>query len=172
MKKSAFSVQRLAFSFLLITLLSSCASPSPTAPVFPTFILITQDPNASPTPTPFQPSGEVNTPLATFTQAPPASATATITQTPPPTNTAPPSPPTSDSVPPILPPPVNSSRTNYILYSTLDFAGKTLTTDQTVRYYNNTGVSLSEIVFSVQPNRYGNAFILNSISQDGTALTS
>ena len=172
MKKSAFSVQRLAFSFFLITLLASCASPSPTAPVFPTFVLITQDPNASPTPTPFQPSGEVNTPLATFTQAPPATATATITPTPLPANTAPPPPPITDSGPPANPPPANSSRTNYILYSTLDFAGKTITTDQTIRYYNNTGVSLSDIVFSVQPNRYGNAFILNSISQDGTAITS
>ncbi len=173
MMKSAFSVQRLAFYFLLLTLLASCASPTPTAPIFPTFILITQDPNASPTPTPFQPSGEINTPLATFTQAPPATATATITQTPPPTLTFTPlPPPTVGSVPPTSPPPANSSRTNYILYSTLDFAGKTITTDQTIRYYNNTGVSLSNIVLSVQPNRYGSAFILNSISQDGTAITS
>lgn len=172
MKKIAFSFQRLVFYFLLLTLLSSCASPSPTAPVFPTFILITQDPNASPTPTPFQPSGEVNTPLATFTQAPPATATVTITQTPLPTNTAPPSAPTVGSVPPTSAPPATSSRTNYILYSTLDFAGKTISTDQTIRYYNSTGVSLSEIVFSVQPNIYNNAFILNSLSQDGVPLTS
>ena len=173
MMKTAFSFQRLAFYFLLIALLSSCASPSPTAPVFPTFILITQDPNSSPTPTPFQPSGEIITPLATFTEAPPATATATITQTPPPTNTVPPPPPpTVGPVPPTSAPSGTSSRTNYILYSTLDFTGKTITTDQTIRYYNNTGVSLSEIVFSVQPNRYGSTFVLNSISQDGTAITS
>ncbi len=173
MMKTAFSIRRFAFYFLLLALLSSCAAPTPTPREnFAPFVLVTQDPNASPTPTPFQPSGTINTPLATFTQAPPATATATITQTPPPTLTFTPlSPPTVGSVSPTLPPPSNSSRTNYILYSTLDFAGKTITTDQTVRYYNNTGVSLSEIVFSVQPNRYGNTFILNSISQDGTAIT-
>ena len=137
MMKTAFSFQRLAFYFLLIALLSSCASPSPTAPVFPTFILITQDPNSSPTPTPFQPSGEIITPLATFTEAPPATATATITQTPLPTNTVPPPPPpTVGPVPPTSAPSGTSSRTNYILYSTLDFTGKTITTDQTIRYYN------------------------------------
>lgn len=177
MMKTAFSVQRSASRFtfyvLLFALLSSCASPSPTVPVFPTFILITQDPNSSPTPTPFQPSGQVNTPLATFTLAPPATATATITQTPPPALTFTPlPPPISDSVSPTSAPSGTSSRTNYILYSTLDFSGRIIITDQTIRYYNNTGVSLSEIVFSVQPNRYGNTFVLNSISQDGTAITS
>lgn len=178
MMKTAFSVRRsaarFAFHFLLLALLSSCASPSPTAaaPAFPTFILITQDPNASPTPTPFQPSGQVSTPLPTFTQSLPATVTATITQTPLPTNTAPPPPPATGSVPPTSPLPATASRANYILYSTLDFAGKTIITDQTIRYYNSTGVALSELVFSVQPNRYGNTFLLNSISQDGTPLTS
>lgn len=178
MKNTAFSIQRSALRFtfyvLLFTLLSSCASPTPSAPVFPSFLLITQDPNASLTPTPFQPSGQINTPLATFTQAPPATMTSTITLTPPPTATrnAPLPPPITDSVSPTSPPPAASLRTNYILYSTLDFKGRTITTDQTIRYYNNTGVALAEIVFSVQPNRYGNTFVLNSISQDGAALTS
>lgn len=78
-----------------------------------------------------------------------------------------------DSAPPTIPPPAErtSSRTNYILYSTLDFKGRTITTDQTIRYYNNTGAALSEIVFSVQPNRYANTFVLNSIAQDGATLT-
>ncbi|MBI3153011.1 MAG: M1 family metallopeptidase [Chloroflexi bacterium] len=164
---------RIAYYALLITLLSACASPTPTPQSFAPFILITQDPNASPTSTPFQPSGGVNTALPTFTQVPSATATSTITLTPPPTLTfTPPPPPTVGSVPPTSPPPSTSSRANYILYSTLDFTGKTITTDQTIRYYNGTGVALSEIVFSVQPNRYGNTFALNSISQDGTALTS
>ncbi|MBL8101810.1 MAG: M1 family metallopeptidase [Anaerolineales bacterium] len=172
---------RITTYALMIVFLSACASPTPTPQQnFAPFILVTQDPNASPTLTPFQPSGEINTLPATFTQAPPATATATITLTPPPTasRTAPPPPPvafplgTTGSNPSTSPSPSTSSRTNYILYSTLDFAGKTVSTDQTIRYYNNTGVSLSEIVFSVQPNRYGNAFILNSISQDGLSLTS
>ncbi len=159
--------------FLLFTILTACASPTPAAPVFPTFILITQDPNPSPTPTPFQPSGQVNTALPTFTQAPPESAIATITLTPSPTLTFTPLPPTPIVAPATtaVPPPVNSSRTNYILYATLDFAAHTLYVEETVRYYNNTGAALSDIVLSVQPNQYGNAFILESILQDGSALT-
>ncbi|MDP2777134.1 MAG: M1 family metallopeptidase [Anaerolineales bacterium] len=152
--------------------LSSCASQTPTAPAISTFVLITQDPNASPTPTPFQPSGQVNTSPATFTQAPPETVTSTIAPPPTATRTPPPPSPTVDSVSPTSPAPPASSRTNYILYSTLDFKGRTITTNQTIRYYNNTGVTLSEIVFSVQPNRYANTFVLNSIAQDGVSVTS
>jgi hypothetical protein len=169
---------RVIFYILIFTLLSSCASPPPTVQVFPTFILITQDPNASPTPTPFQPSGQINTPLSTFTQAPFASDTPTITNTPIPPTPIPtltatqtfvplPASPTPIVVPPqgavlattaVPPPVVTPSRTNYILYATLDFNAHTLNVDETIRYYNNTGVSLYDIVLSVQPNRYSGAF--------------
>ncbi|MBM4427850.1 MAG: hypothetical protein FJ031_11525 [Chloroflexi bacterium] len=157
---------------LLASLLLSCAAPAalPTSTPqhFAPFILVTQDPNASATPTPFQPSGLAETPLPTFTASPPP--TATFTSTPPATATFPPPPsPTTGSVSPTLP---TSSRTNYILYSTLDFQNKNITTDQTIRYYNNTGTTLSDIVLSVQPNIYTNAFVLNSIAQDGTPITS
>jgi hypothetical protein len=182
---------RITFYFLLFTLLASCTSPSPTAQVFPTFILITQDPNASPTPTPFQPSGQINTPLSTFTEAPFASDTPTITNTPiPPTPiptltatqtfAPPPASPTPMVVPPqgavlattaVPPPVVTPSRTNYILYATLDFDAHTLNVDETIRYYNNTGIALYDIVLSVQPNRYGGAFGLNSVLQDNVTLT-
>lgn len=152
---------------LLLTFLSSCASPTQTPPQFSTFMLVTQDPNASPTPTPFQPAGQVDTPLPSFTPVPIASATLEPTQT----FTA--LPPTSIPLPvnTLSPQPTNSSRTNYILFATLDFNARTLTVDETIRYYNNTGMALSDIVLSVQPNRYGGAFILNSISLDNTALT-
>jgi len=164
---------RVPCSVLLIALLFSCSSPTPTAPVFPTFILITQDPNASPTPTPFQPSEEVNTPLPTFTQAPPESATPTITPTTTQTFTPLPASRTPIVVPAAttVPPPANPSRTNYIFYATLDFAAHTLDVDETIRYYNTTGVALSDIVLSVQPNRYGGAFSLSAIFQDNAALT-
>ncbi|NJN79029.1 MAG: M1 family metallopeptidase [Anaerolineales bacterium] len=118
-------------------------------------------PDIDSTSTPFQPSDLINTPIPTFTISPTVTSTPTITLTPPPTST-------SGSVPPTSPPPTNSSRTNYILYATLNFANKTIAVDQTIRYYNNTGVNLSEIVLSVQPNAYRNSFSLNSISQDGT----
>jgi hypothetical protein len=156
---------------LLFSFLAACASPIQPSPQFPTFILVTQDPNSSPTPTPFQPSGPADTAIASFTPAPPASETSTTTFTPQPTQTF-------TSLPPIpvsttaVPPPVNSSRTNYILYTTLDFDTHTLIVDETIRYYNNTGIALSDVVLSVQPNRYGGAFALNSISQDNAALTS
>jgi hypothetical protein len=164
---------RVACSVFLISLISSCAVPTPAAPVFPNFILITQDPNASPTPTPFQPSGQINTPLPTFTQAPPASVTPTMTLTPIPTQTLTPLPPTPtvDPATTTVPPPANPLRTNYILYATLDFTAHTLAVDETIRYYNNTGVALADIVLSVQPNRYGGAFTLIEIFQDNAALT-
>lgn len=156
---------------LLLSFLSSCASPAQTPPQFPTFILVTQDPNSSPTPTPFQPSGQLDTAVASFTPASIASATSTITPQPTQTFTPLPPSPIPASATTSAPPPVTSSRTNYILYATLDFNARTLIVDETIRYYNNTGVALSDIVLSVQPNRYGSAFILNSISQDNSALT-
>jgi len=150
---------RISFYFLLFALLSSCASPTPTQRVFPQFILVTQDPNASPTSTPFQPSGAV-TEVPTLTPIPP-----TETFTPiPPTLT-----PVSATF--TAPPPGTTPRANYIFYATLDFNAHTLGVDETIRYYNNAGVALSDLVLSVQPNLYSNAFALNSISQDGTALT-
>jgi hypothetical protein len=56
------------------------------------------------------------------------------------------------------------------LYTTLDFAGRSLTADETIRYYNRTGLALSEIVLSVQPNRYTNCFSLTSLAQDNRAV--
>lgn len=152
---------------LLLSFLSACASPTQTPPQFPTFILVTQDPNSSPTPTPFQPSGQIETSIASFTPVPFASSTPEPTQT---FTVLPPTPipaPVNTSAPPSG----NSSRTNYIMYATLDFNARTMAVDQTIRYYNNTGTALSEIVLSVQPNRYGGAFVLNSISLDNTPLT-
>ncbi len=157
--------------FLLIWMISGCA-PQTAAPVqFPTFILVTQDPNASPTPTPFQPSGGSDNLVPSFTPAPEASPTFTITFTPPPTFTPIPTIQPSSGGNTGAPQPSTSSRTNYILYADLDFNARIIAVDETIRYYNTTGVSLSDIVLSVQPNRYGSAFTLNSISQDSTALT-
>ncbi len=174
---------RIAFCVLLIAFLASCASPtpSPTPQVFAPFILVTQDPNSSPTPTPFQPSGQANTNTPTFTLSPFVPATLTMTSTPAPTATrAATQIPTQTQSPPTNPippattsaPPSEPSRTNYILYATLDFRARTMDVDETIRYYNDTNEALSNIVLSVQPNLYGSAFVLNSISQDSVALTS
>ena len=161
-------VLRFAYFVSLIALLAACASPAPSAPAFPSFVLVTQDPNASPTPTPFQPSGTIDNVIPSFTPEPPT-ATPTLTQTAVPASST----PTTVSAATVAPPPSagTASRTNYILYATLDFTAHTLDVEETVRYYNNTGVALSDIVLSIQPNLFGNVFLLNSIAQDNTALT-
>lgn len=166
MRNTRLQLLRLSHYILLLAFLSACAPPAPAvaAPVFPQFILVTQDPNASPTPTPFQPAGFTATEIPTFTPIPP---TPTATQTPPPA-----SPTTAPATAAVSTAESDSaSRTNYILYATLDFTARTLSADETIRYYNNTGAELSEIVLSVQPNLYGSAFTLNSVTQDGAALT-
>lgn len=165
---------RFTFFFLLSILLVSCAAPSPTPTPqpFAQFILPTRDPNAV-TSTPFQPAGQTDTPIPTFTASPQPSATFTQTSPAAATLTPPPSTPTTASAAPTSSSPTtNSSRPNYIINATLDFANKSITADQTIRYYNTTGTTLSDLVLSVQPNIYTGAFTLNSIAQDATPLTS
>lgn len=166
------TVWRILSFAVLATILLACTAPvpSPTPRPFAPFILATRDPNAA-TPTPFQPSGEVDTPVPTFTASPMPSATPTATTPPTATIAA----ATTQSLPPPTTTPATgtaSSRPNYILHATLDFANKTLSADQTIRYPNKTSSTLYDLVFSVQPNLYTNAFTLNTIAQDGAALTS
>jgi len=168
---------RITLCVLVAILIVSCLSPSggaapaPTPQNFAPFLLVTQDPNASPTATPFQPSDIVHTPLPTFTEIPPA--TETFTPSPEPTLTFTPLPTlTPDPNAPTPPPPgADSPRPNYILNAALDFRNKTLTADQTIRYYNRVGAPLAELVLSVQSNTHPNAFTLNSIAVDGTPVT-
>lgn len=159
---------------LLLTFLSSCNVPTqPTAVQFPTFVLVTQDPNASPTPTPFQPSSDGSTEVASFTPGPVITSTNTSTFTPQPTATFTSPPVVNTTAPQPTVPPSTSSRTNYILYAALDFGSRSMRVDETIRYYNTTGTTLSDILLSVQPNQYGSSvFVLNSISQDSNPLTS
>jgi hypothetical protein len=148
--------------------LFSCASPA-TSTVTPISFaqVVIEKPNAELTSTPFQSTGMTNTPVASFTPIP--SSTSTPTQTA--TQTAPLPTVTTASPSQSPPAPATPSRTNYILYATLDFENRKITVDQTMRYYNGTGESLSELVLSVQPNLYTNTFVLNSVSQDGTPIT-
>lgn len=152
---------RLTFIFLLL-ILASCASlQGQTLP--PTLVLVTVDPNALPTPTPFQPvrlaatSLEPPTLIPTFTPLPP-------TDTPLPTLQF-----TATTLPlPTSPP--QSSRTQYTLYALLDYYGHQLAVDETIRYTNQTSVSLNELVMAVEPNHRG-GFALENILLDGNALT-
>lgn len=161
---------KLHFIFLFSFFIFACNSPIATAT--PTPISFSQfeitKPNSNLTSTPFQPADATNTSIPTFTQIPTSTLTPTITLTatvPQPTLIV-------ATVPANSPPPTNSSRTNYILYATLDFNNRKITVDQTIRYYNSTGTALSELVLSVQPNLYSNTFVLNSVAQDNTAINS
>jgi hypothetical protein len=143
-------------------ILSSCGI-APTAPVPPTPVLVTADPNALPTPTPFQPIAATLVPLEsptlipTFTPEPP-------TNTPLPTFAF-----TATSlIPPTVPP--QTARTQYTLFTLLDYAGHQLAVDETVIYTNQTGVSLNELVLAVEPN-LRSGFSLEHILLDGNALT-
>ncbi|MEW6286505.1 MAG: M1 family metallopeptidase [Chloroflexota bacterium] len=152
---------RRAF-FALLLFLTSCTLSTPAQTVRPTPILVTSNPNASPTPTPFQPADanyipiEAPTLVSTFTPLPP-------TNTPPPTLefTATPLPPPTASP--------QSGRTQYTLYALLDYYGHQLAVDETVAYTNQTGAALNEIVMAVEPMHRG-GFTLEHILLDGNSL--
>ncbi|MCJ7434807.1 MAG: M1 family metallopeptidase [Anaerolineales bacterium] len=158
-----------------MTFITACFSATPVSPPPLPFNLVTKDPNASPTFTPFQPESATQTLLSTSTAT--LISTETFTLTPSPTSTLPPSPIPPPALPAIpipatdIPPPT-STRTSYIMYATLDFNAHTLAVEETIRYYNMTGQALTDIVLSIQPNLWNNAFFLNTVTQDNVALTS
>ena len=152
---------------ILIWTISSCA-PSPVSlPPSPGFVLVTVAANATATPTPFQPGPVVDTliPSATVTDTfiPPDTATFTAV---PVINTSTPQPP----VPSATSAPANA-RTQYTLYLTLDYAGRSAGVDETITYLNTTGQSLSSIVLAVEPNLWSNCFTLNVLNQDGATVS-
>jgi hypothetical protein len=145
----------------LFLILASCTLPASNTPPAP-FVLVTANPNAFPTPTPFQPADSNYVPI----EAP----TLMSTFTPlPPTNTPL---PTFEFTATVLPSPTSfpsASRTQYTLYALLDYHGHQLAVDETIRYTNQTGVSLGELVMAVEPNLKG-GFTLENILQDGVPL--
>jgi hypothetical protein len=149
---------RLAFiSFVLIPL--SCSLPQfrQTAP--PTLVFVSPDPASSETPTPFQPlqPGTATPTLAyTFTPIPP-------TDTPPPTR--------EHTATPLVSPtaPSQSERTHYTMYVLFDYHGHQMGVDETIRYTNQTGTALNELVLAVEPN-LRSGFSIENIMQDGRML--
>ena len=138
--------------FLLVFLLASCNLPQRGQALPPTLVVVTQDPASSPSPTPFQP-----VPLTpSFTPEPP-------TNTPPPTFAF-----TATSLPQPTSPP-QTSRTQYTLFALLDYYGHQLAVDETIRYTNQTGVALNELVMAVEPNHHG-GFNLENVLLNGSAL--
>lgn len=141
---------RLHF-LLLILILTSCTLPTSNTPPAP-FVLVTPNPGALPTPTPFQPADSNYIPI----DAP----TLISTFTPlPPTNTPL---PTLEFTATVLPSPTgipSSARTQYTLYALLDYYGHQLAVDETVAYTNQTGLALNELVMAVEPNLSGGFFL-------------
>ena len=146
-------------------ILSACGI-APVAPTLPPVVLITANPNAPTTPTPFQPAAAklpifdpptVTPTISTFTPIP-------ATDTPLPTLEF-----TATNLPAPTAAP-STSRTQYTLYALLDYSGHQLAVDETVQYTNQTGVALNEIVMAVEPNLKG-GFTLENILLDSNALT-
>jgi hypothetical protein len=85
-----------------------------------------------------------NTPMAA-TQAPEATATATD-----------------------VPAPVRAS---YTMNVVLDYAGKSVSVDETIVYPNHSGQLLSDLVLAVEPNLWEGCFTLNGLGLDGEAVS-
>jgi hypothetical protein len=149
---------RLAL-FSLVFVLVGCSFPPIAQADPPQLVFVSPNPNASATPTPFQPlmAGTATPTLAyTFTPVPP-------TDTPLPTleytATTLPSPTSAPS----------AARTQYTMYVLFDYQGHQLGVDETIRYTNQTGTALSEIVLAVEPNLRG-GFSIENIMQNGSVL--
>jgi len=151
---------RFAFIFLILTLASCNLPVSSTS--HSDFVLVTPNPDALPSPTPFQPGVSNYVPI----NAP----TLVSTFTPlPPTNTPL---PTLEFTATVLPSPTSaptSSRTQYTLYALLDYYGNLLAVDETVVYTNQTSTSLNEIVMAVEPMHRG-GFTMEHILLNGNSL--
>jgi hypothetical protein len=166
---------RLGALCLLCSWIFSACGPAQSAPSGPDFVLVTLDPNSTATATPFQPAPASDTPVPTATEI--ATSTELPTDTPAPiaTETFTPIVPTdiplpTATVPPVTPAPV-STRTLYTFYLSLNYAGKAAAVNETIRYVNTTGQTLSSVVMAVEPNLWTNCFSLNAFNQDGIAVT-
>ncbi len=148
--------------------LAACLPSLPAAPPpgsGQAFVLVTLDPRASATPTPFQPAPLTDTPTASPTETPAPTLTPTPTALPTPTSTPLPTPPPPA---PLAPP---ATRTQYTFYVDLDYARRTAAVSESILYFNTTGQSLSDLVLAVEPNRWSDCFFLNVLTQDGAPLT-
>jgi len=152
---------RLA-SIFVIWILLSCTFPVSMQVAPPTLVMVTANPNASATATPFQPAGMELAPTdvtlaSTFTPIPP-------TDTPLPTLEF-----TATTLPSPTPP-SSSARTQYTIYALLDYSGHQLGADETIRYTNQTGITLNELVMAAEPN-LRSGFSIENMLLDGNPLT-
>ena len=154
---------RALFILFLFTL-SACGM-LPSAPLLPPVEMITPNPNATFTPTPFQPGlatiGSFQSPTVTATV--PTFTSIPATDTPLPTLAF-----TATNLPAPTSPP-SSARTQYTLYALLDYYGHQLAVDETILYTNQTGLALNELVMAVEPNHRG-GFTIENILFNGSSL--
>jgi len=169
---STISIIRNLGMFLVVLslILTACVPKAdPPAPA-PILNLVTVDPNATATATPFQPAQETLTLPPTLTQLPlpPSSPTPseTVTATPFPTATFTDSPATQ---PPSASPPA-SERPQYTFYALFNYSDRQLAVDETIRYTNLTGSTLADIVLVVDANLYANSFSLETLFLDGSTV--
>ncbi len=162
------------FSVLILSSCSPAAILTPTAvPVhWAPFYVPKGDPNLALTATPFLPDTSVpltSEPINLFNSpVPPTDAPAPATNTPLPPTAA----PTTDNTQPTADPgQASSDRTHYTFYVNLDYGGKAVAVNETVRYVNTTGQSLDSIVMAVEPNLWGNCFTLATLSEDDQEAT-
>ncbi len=143
-------------AFILI----ACDLSTP-VPISPTdVVLVTANPNATLTLTPFQPAGGLaSTSVPSETPLPFPSATATSLPGLPPVTVLPASP-----VP-------AGTRQHYTFYINLDYRAHQVAVQQTIQYPNQTGIALDTLVLAVEPNMWPDCFILTSLTQNDTPLT-
>lgn len=172
----ALRITLYAFLWILPLLFACAPAASPPASP-PTLNLVTVDPGATSTSTPFQPAPATPTPLPTLTLPP--SVTATASPSPSPTSSPTSSPSATATLPPLVVtlapeatlPSASPARPEYTFYALLDYPGHQLSVDETIRYPNQTGVFLSEIVLVVDANLYANSFALETLFLDGNSAT-
>ncbi len=139
---------RMSFSALAMTLLAGCASspplPTPTAEQTP-FRLIAEKTASTPSPTPFLP------PAASPTPSPPP----VLTASPVPTS-----------------PPLRFERPQYLLRAVLNYEKHTIHVEEQIQYTNHTGTPLTSLLLIIEQNRRPRVFQLETLSVNGTPLTS
>jgi Peptidase family M1 domain len=155
---------RTTLTALFILFLTGCsaatsAAPMPVAGLF----LVTANPRATSTPTPFQPLQPTDTPTSLPPTDTPTPLPPTLTPRPTATNLPP-----TPTTPPETPQPVE--RTQYLLFVTMDYAGHSFSVDQQTAYTNHSPDTLTDLVLAVEPNFWQGLFTLKQLSVNGTSV--
>lgn len=158
--------------FPLFLLLVACTGPG--LSTFPTEIgpTVTIDPDPSPSLTPFGPLANTATSLPSPQPTEAAANLPTLQPTDTATNlpTPPPATPTTIYTPLTTLTPGASPAfvpSKYTLSVMLDYAGHTVTTDETIGYFNSTGETVNDLVLAVEPNLWKGCFVPSSITVNG-----